>query len=98
MSTKKVENVIEEKNLAVVPEKQEAKFAIVLASYVSKNNADIFIDNLARQGFKEGRYVKDEKISRILYSNYKDKEEAQQALQELRQQSREFAEGWILEL
>ena len=80
------------------PEKQEQKFSIVLASFVNKTNADTFIENLSKQGFKNARYVKNGNVSRILYSNYKDKEEAQQALQELRQKCREFADAWILEL
>lgn len=85
---------VEEKS----PQMPEPKFAIVLASFVSKTNAETFIENLAKQGFEEARYAKKGKVSHILYSNYKDKEEAQQALQELRQQCKEFAEAWILEL
>lgn len=88
----------EEKKADAETEKQEAKFAIVLASFVNKTNADAFIDNLSKQGFTEGRYVKNGNVSRILYSNYTDKENAQQALQELRQQCSEFADGWVLEL
>lgn len=95
-------NVAEEKPIeeAVVstPKEQDSKFTIVLASFVNKINADAFIENLSKQGFNEGRYVKNDNVSRILYSNYSEKEEAQQALQELRQRCKEFAEAWILEL
>ena len=77
---------------------QDLKFAIVLASFVNKTNADAFIENLAKQGFAEGRYVKTGNVSRILYSNYADKETAQQALQKLRQQNSQFENAWILEL
>ena len=83
---------------AAVHEVQEPKFAIVLASFVNKTNAEAFIEKLSKQGLAEGRYVKNDNVSRILYSNYTSKEEAHMALQELRQQSDDFAQAWILEL
>ena len=75
-----------------------AKFTIVLATYVSQSNAERYIKTLAKDGFDQARYVKNGKVSRILYSNYTDEETAQKALMSLRQQSSEFAEAWILEL
>ena len=76
----------------------EAKFTIVLATYVSQDNAERYIKTLAKDGFDQARYVKNGKVSRILYSNYADEATAQQALTSLRKESSEFAEAWILEL
>lgn len=76
----------------------EGKFTIVLATYVSQDNAERYIKTLAKDGFNQARYVKNGKVSRILYSNYADEGAAQQALTSLRKQSSEFAEAWILEL
>ena len=73
-------------------------YTIVLATYVSQDNAERYIKTLAKDGFDQARYVKNGKISRILYSNYTDELTAQKALVSLRQQSSEFAEAWILEL
>jgi len=73
-------------------------YTIVLATYVSQDNAERYIKTLAKDGFDQARYVKNGKVSRILYSNYTDEAAAQQALISLRQQSSEFAEAWILEL
>ena len=90
-----------EKTAEAVPadaENQEATFAIVLASFVNKTNAEAFIENLAKQGFAEGRYVKNENVSRILYSSYKDRAEARRALEEFRQKNDRFEKAWILEL
>lgn len=82
-----------------IEKKVEApRFAIVLASYVSEHNANIFIEHLAKAGFKEGRYVKTGKVSRILYSGYPNETEAQSALQALRKECADFSDGWILEL
>lgn len=74
------------------------KYAIVLASYVSRTNAEEYIQKLAKQGLEEGRFVKDGKVSRILYSGFQTEVEARAALNTLRQQSNEFAEAWILAL
>lgn len=74
------------------------KYVIVLASYVSRTNAEIFILNLAKSGLTEGRYVKEGKVNRILYSGYQTEVEAQAALRSLRQQSNDFEKAWILAL
>lgn len=74
------------------------KYVIVLASYVSHTNAEMFIQNLAKSGLTEGRYVREGKVSRILYSGYQTEAEAQTALRALRQQSNDFAKAWILAL
>ena len=73
------------------------QFTIVLATYVGQESAERYIKTLAKDGFGEARYVKNGKVSRILYSNYADKATAQQALTSLRKESSEFAEAWILE-
>jgi cell division septation protein DedD len=74
-----------------------ANFTIVLATYVSQANAERYIKTLSKDGFDKARYVKNGKVSRILYSNYADEATAQKALASLRQQSSEFADAWILE-
>ncbi|MCR5043119.1 MAG: SPOR domain-containing protein [Bacteroidaceae bacterium] len=77
---------------------EKTRFAIVLATYVSQDNAEKFIKDLAKEGLSEGRYVKNGKVSRVLYSEYADESAAQQALNKLRQENAAFAEAWILEL
>lgn len=89
--TTKQKDVTEEKA-------DEAKFAIVLASYVSQHNAEGFISNLAKKGFPKGRYTKVGNVSRILYSTYPNEAEAYDALKSLRQQSSVFKEAWVLAL
>lgn len=82
-----------------VPAKvDKTTFTIVLATYVSQDNAERYIKTLAKDGFDQARYVKNGKVSRILYSNYANEATAQQALMSLRKQSSEFTEAWILEL
>lgn len=79
------------------PELGKSCFTIVLASYVSKVNAEEYIANLKKAGFSEGRYEKTKSVSRILYSKYQTKEQAQSALNKLRAESESFAEAWVME-
>jgi hypothetical protein len=93
---KKTENNKVENQQEIVQKNPEAKYTIVLASYVEKRNAEEFISNLAKDGFAEGRYVKNGKVSRVLYSSYLTEEDARTALRMLREQNKNFAQAWIL--
>ena len=73
---KKTENNKVENQQEIAQKNPEAKYTIVLASYVEKRNAEEFISNLAKDGFAEGRYVKNGKVSRVLYSSYLTEEDA----------------------
>lgn len=75
---------------------QERDFSIVLACYVTRENAEYFLSNLKKEGLDEGRYVKTGRKSWILYSSYETKEAANAALSALRKQSKSFAEAWVI--
>ena len=92
------ETSVKDEPAKVEPAKNAARYAIVLATYVSQDNAEKFIKDLAKEGLSEGRYVKNGKVSRVLYSEYADEAAAQQALSTFRKQNSAFAEAWILEL
>lgn len=89
--------VKEEKEIQTEVKKQE-NFSIVLASYVTETNANAYIQSLSKNGFNEGRYVKTGKVSRVLYSGFATEKDAYAALADLRKQSKEFAEAWVLAL
>lgn len=98
VDTNKIEIISVEQQQEIVENSQEDLFTIVLASYVEKRNAEEFISNLAKDGFTEGRYVKNGKVSRVLYSSYPTEEDARTALRMLREQNSDFAQAWILAL
>ena len=92
------ETPVKAESVKAEPAKKATRYAIVLATYVSQDNAERFIKTLAKEGLGEGRYVKNGKVSRVLYSEYADEAAAQQALSTFRKQNSAFAEAWILEL
>ena len=79
-------------------EVSNGKFTLVLASYTTKANGDEYIQKLAENGFKEGRFFERGKMTRVLYGHYATEEAAEAALSDLREKSREFKQAWVLEV
>ena len=72
-------------------------YCIVLASQVNRKNATNFIDLLKDQGFNDARLMEG-KFLRVVYGSYASDEEAQQSLKDLRSQSRQFREAWVMKV
>lgn len=85
-----------ENKITAAKAEQSNNFTIVLASYVAKANAEEFISKLAKSGLVEGKFVKNGKVSRIIYSSYATESEAHAALSDLRKQNSNFAEAWVM--
>lgn len=73
-------------------------FSIVLASYVTETNANLYIEKLDKQGFHEARFVAKGKMTRIVYGSYATQEEATDSLRSLREKDPAFEEAWVLKL
>lgn len=76
---------------------QEAasSYCIVLASGVTNANGDAFIHKLSESGIK-AFLLERGKMKRVVYSSFKSKEEAQDALRKLRQSNDIFATAWVM--
>ena len=94
-TSKKQNNVAEAKTKTTAD--KEPDYVIVLASCVSAKNAEIFIENYEKEGFKEARYVKG-KINRVHYSGYSSYTDAANALKKLQNESNLFKDAWILHM
>jgi|GEM_PF-2987975 len=75
----------------------EGKFSIVLASKVTKENADWFVAQLTKEGYSDGRYSDTGSMPRVLYGRYQTEEEATAALNSLKGESKSFKHGWVIE-
>ena len=73
-------------------------FSIVLASSVSKANADEFVDNLAKKGLNEAHVLETKSMRRVLYSYYATSSDAYKALKDLKKKSSHFSDAWVIEL
>ncbi|MCM1313148.1 MAG: SPOR domain-containing protein [Bacteroides sp.] len=74
------------------------EYVLVLASYVSKPNASVFIERLKSEGYSDAEYIRTGKISRIVYSCYSSRDEAADSLSILRKKHSAFKEAWILKI
>ena len=87
----------------IAKEKEEAPvvedyFTIVLASQVSKKNADYYVEQLHKDGFSLAEVLLAGKNTRVIYGHFASESEAYNALRPLRSKSSEFAEGWVMKV
>lgn len=69
-------------------------YCIVLASYVSKQNAQIFIDMLKQKGLDSVEIYMHKDVRRVIYGNYQTQNEAYLALQSIHKH-KELGEAWV---
>lgn len=82
---------------APVVEPAKHKYCIVLASHVSKHNAEIFIDKLKAKGLDSVElYTKNkvQSIRRVVCGSYTTQEEAYKALREIHK-NEELKDAWV---
>ncbi len=74
-----------------------AAYTIVLASAVSKRNAEEFASSLNAQGYNDVEIIETKSMRRVVYSHFENESEARTALNKIN--DKDFAkEAWILKL
>lgn len=69
-------------------------YCIVLASYVSKQNAQMFIDMLKQKGLDSAEVYVHNDVRRVIYGNYQTPNDAYIALQSIHKH-KELSEAWV---
>lgn len=95
-----------EENAKPAMEKEETKlavtkkggFAIVLASRVSKQGANDFVDRLTKEGLKNVSVNEEGSVRKVVFGSYKTKEEASNDLNKMRESNENFKEAWIAQI
>lgn len=103
-NTSKVVKMVESQNVEAVgsteastDEAQPAgHFSIVLASRVTKANAEEYVAKLTKRGYKDVR-VHQNGLVKVVMGSFSTREEAMKALQKLRA-NQEFSGAWVVEL
>ena len=72
-------------------------YCIVLASQVSKRNAEYFINHLSKQGFNDARIL-ETSFRRVVYGTFSTHDAAIEELQNLRKQSSQFKDSWVMQI
>lgn len=81
----------------VQTKENEPRYCLVLASQVSKKNAENFVNQLQANGFKEAR-VLETTMTRVVYGDFASESDAYNQLQSLQCQSKIFSEAWVMKI
>lgn len=73
------------------------QYCLVLASQVSKKNAEIFVSQLQAKGFEDVRILTTT-MTRVVYGHFVSESEAYNQLQSLQNQSEHFQDAWVLKV
>ena len=76
---------------------EQASYCIVLASQVSKRNAEYFIERLSKQGF-DGARILETSYRRVVYGSFSSFDAATEELRNLRKQSNQFKDCWVMQI
>ena len=72
-------------------------YAIVLASAISKKNAEAFTSHLKAKGYDEAAIYDNGNLTRVIYGSFASESLAYDSLRKLRDDS-DFAEAWVLKI
>lgn len=73
----------------------EGDYYIVLASYVTKKNAEAFVEDLHKRGHKEAEVYVRNNVTRVVCGNFKTETDAYNRLNDVRSE-KDFKEAWVL--
>ena len=80
------------------PQEPRTEYGIVLASNVSRKNADRYIEDLHRRGYENATVHDNGKFLRVVLGGYASEEDAYDRNSQLHRESKEFAETWVMKL
>lgn len=86
---------------AEVPQAQTAEeseaYTIVLASYITRKNANAFVEQLHKKGFNEAEVFIRNNVTRVILGNFDTENNAYNRLRSLRG-NKDFEEAWVMEI
>lgn len=74
---------------------EEGKYCIVLASHVTKKNAEVYASQLQSQGYKDSYVYTRNGIVRVVYGHFADEAKAYEQLRHLRKEKSDFGQAWV---
>lgn len=87
------------KNTSVsTPVQQVPQYCIVVASAITKKNAENYAERLRNEGFNSPRVLSTSKMTRVVVGNYASESEAYSVAEAMRRNSREMESVWVLKL
>lgn len=79
------------------PEAEEGAYTVVLASRVSKRNAEAYVAQLQSQGLAEAAVSRRGTVTRVIFGSYPDESAAQRKAEQLRRENG-LQDAWVMPL
>ena len=79
-----------------VAQAQQTEYSLVVASQVPMSGAEQLVEKLKKSGHLDARVLKRHNVVRVVVGNYPTYAEARQRLKQMRSNSIEFADSWVL--
>ena len=76
---------------------KQSGYCIVLASYVTKQNAKIFIEQLQDRGYQDSRIFVNNNITRVVYGHFDNQNDAYNALRDIHKH-KDLSEAWVYKI
>lgn len=92
------EKAEEPKPEAVVAPQESNYFTIVLASSIPVKNAERYAQQMADKGYGDAKVLSTKNLNRVVYAQFSSENQAINRLRELRQECKDFAQAWVLEV
>ena len=81
----------------VTTEKKEVtSYCLVFASYISKKNANTFVEKLHKAGFPEAEVYVRNNVTRVVYGNFQSMNDAYNRLNKIKKGNKDFEDAWVL--
>ena len=71
------------------------EYCIVMASAITRSNAEKYVETLTKRGFLSARVVDNGNIVRVVVGHYQDQEAATEAAREIHRRSSEYQNAWV---
>lgn len=91
------ETKAEQPEAAVAPQESNY-FTIVLASSIPVKNAERYAQEMANKGYNDAKVLSTKNLNRVVYAQFSSENQAINRLRELRQECKDFAQAWVLEV
>ncbi len=86
-------------NTHIAPQAAPAdEYCIVMASAISRQNAENFVTRLSNNGFVSARVLSKGNMVRVVVGHYINETDAQNAAREIRQRGKDFKSAWVYHL
>jgi cell division septation protein DedD len=82
---------------SVATRSQDIHYCIVLASYISKKNANAFVEELHQKGYDDAKVFIRNNVTRVIYGNFRTVNEAYNKLNRI-QKRKGLEEAWVLKV